>query len=162
MFYVYTLTDPRDDAVFYVGKGMGGRMYSHAREVRAGLKSNPAKTQRIQSLLDEGFEPLPRIVAQYDDEQDALDHEADLIASLPGLTNIMAGGGLAMSREEATRRLAARQQLITERKMAADSKWLRAWLERVETWPGVVFPGLRDGEAKASQFVADVRQLLAA
>ena len=31
-FYVYALVDPRDDAVFYVGKGTGQRLLSHGRE----------------------------------------------------------------------------------------------------------------------------------
>ena len=31
--YVYTLVDPRDNHIFYVGKGSGNRVYQHAQAV---------------------------------------------------------------------------------------------------------------------------------
>lgn len=33
MFYVYNLIDPRDNSIFYVGKGKGNRMYKHEQYV---------------------------------------------------------------------------------------------------------------------------------
>ena len=33
-YYVYALFDPRDNALFYVGKGVVGRVFQHAREAR--------------------------------------------------------------------------------------------------------------------------------
>lgn len=43
--YVYALVDPRDNAVFYIGKGKGRRMYEHEREAARGDKyvTNPEK-----------------------------------------------------------------------------------------------------------------------
>ena len=32
-FYVYVLIDPRDNEVFYVGKGQGERAFQHERDV---------------------------------------------------------------------------------------------------------------------------------
>ncbi len=29
--YVYVLRDPRDDVVFYVGKGVGNRVFAHTQ-----------------------------------------------------------------------------------------------------------------------------------
>lgn len=30
-YYVYVLVDPRDNRIFYVGKGTGNRVYQHAQ-----------------------------------------------------------------------------------------------------------------------------------
>ena len=64
--YVYALIDPRDRSIFYVGKGVGDRVYSHVlvrhgaadlvedgieREARA-VKS--AKNQRIRDIYQSG------------------------------------------------------------------------------------------------------------
>ena len=38
-YYVYALIDPRDDSIFYVGKGTGLRLLSHGQE--ALLKADP-------------------------------------------------------------------------------------------------------------------------
>ena len=93
-FYVYTLIDPRDDVVFYVGKGKGSRMYQHAAEAKAGRVVNPDKHARIMSILDAGHEVRCAKVASYRDEDEAFSHEIRLIAEigLDRLTNIMPGG----------------------------------------------------------------------
>lgn len=164
MFYVYELIDPRDAAVFYVGKGKGDRMWQHARDARCGRVCNEAKTRRILDILESGQEPICRKVAEYELEADAFEHEIELIATLPGLTNILAGGqGMALAPEEAARRAVARQLRIKARKAAASQQWLRDWLAWVDTLAGgVTFPNMRNGDVQAAEFVRGVRELLAA
>ena len=53
--YVYYLIDPRDNEVFYVGKGQGNRMLEHEWNVRAGRKTENTMTERIiTEILDAG------------------------------------------------------------------------------------------------------------
>lgn len=64
--YVYALIDPRDRSVFYVGKGVGGRVYGHvwsamgaAEFVKDGIESESAtvksaKNQRIRDIYQSG------------------------------------------------------------------------------------------------------------
>lgn len=94
MFYVYELIDPRDLSTFYVGKGQGGRVSAHLRDARAGRISNVAKHERITAILACGRTPLEMIVARFDDEDAALEHEARLIEDigLENLTNILPRG----------------------------------------------------------------------
>ena len=161
-FYVYELKDPRDDSVFYVGKGQRMRAWQHAADVRKERGSNDRKLSRIRDIHAAGFEPIVRKVAEYDDEADAFAHEADLIASTSGLTNILAsGGGWSITPEEAERRAEERATRIADRKLAASKAWLTNWLKVADTWPGVTFPNLKDGDAKAKEFVTLLRGLLA-
>lgn len=164
MFYVYELVDPRDGAVFYVGKGKGARMWQHARDAKRGLVSNEAKTRRILDIMESGHEPIARQVAEYEIEADVFEHEIELIATLPGLTNIRAGGqGMALAPEEAARRAEARKQRVKAQKSAVTRQWLRNWLAWVDSLAaGVTFPNLRDGDAKAAEFVRVVREMVAA
>lgn len=137
-------------------------MYAHAAEARSKTaKGNQRKLDRIREIHSAGLDVLPAVVATYEREQDAFDHEADLIATMTGLTNILArGGGWALAPEEFQRRLAQRQQAIAARKLERDRKWLSVWLEKAEKWPGVTFPGLKDGDAKAEEFMMLVRGMV--
>lgn len=49
MYYVYTLTDPRDDTIFYVGQGKGDRAYTH-QEFKDGC-NNRHKDRVIRKIL---------------------------------------------------------------------------------------------------------------
>lgn len=93
MFHVYELIDPRDGAVFYVGKGKGNRRFDHEREARAGKTS--AKCERIRAILASGAEPIANVVESFADELSAYEAEAARIASygLESLTNVSPGGG---------------------------------------------------------------------
>lgn len=93
-FYVYELVDPRDGAVFYVGKGQGKRVRQHVRDAARGRIGNSAKHARIAAILAAGAKPQELIVATFDDEDDALEHEADLIQryGLENLTNMRPRG----------------------------------------------------------------------
>jgi hypothetical protein len=160
-WYVYTLADPRDGAVFYVGKGQKQRAWDHVLSVRKGIFGcNRAKEDRIREILALDLTPQVEIAHRFEFEQDALDTEADMIAALPGLTNIMAGGGKAMTPAEAARRMEARQSRINAAKAKRTQDELREFIARVSTWEGVTFPGLRDGDKKARDFIECVKALL--
>ena len=163
-FYVYTLTDPRDGQPFYVGKGKGLRMYQHAVEARkSGEKGNQRKLDRIRAIQAEGLEPDPKIVAEHEDEQDAFDHEADLIASLPGLTNILArGGGWSLTKDEYERRQKEREARYFEREKIKLRKKLLVWDDWERRGYEITFPGMKQGDERAAEYVRLVRELLAA
>lgn len=92
MYYVYELIDPRDGQVFYIGKGKGRRRHDHERDARKGVHSR--KCERIRSIFADGMAVRHRIVSRHDDENEALQAEADAIAAigLERLTNVMPGG----------------------------------------------------------------------
>ena len=91
-FYVYELADPRTGAAFYVGKGTGRRMRQHEADARAGVMSNPGKTEAIRSIHAAGLQVVARVVSEHFTEDEAIQAEAARIAALPGLTNIRAAG----------------------------------------------------------------------
>lgn len=99
-FYVYVLVDPRDDTIFYVGKGTGDRLAAHGRE--ADLEREPgqtAKTARIHAIRATGGEPRIDIVRHgLTTEREAFMIEAALIDCLHGLTNAVAGHGVSNGR----------------------------------------------------------------
>ena len=49
--YVYALVDPRDNRIFYVGKGTGNRVFQHAQEAKASDPTQVA-SEKIQQILD--------------------------------------------------------------------------------------------------------------
>jgi hypothetical protein len=56
-FYVYLLVDPRDDEVFYVGKGTGDRCFVHldeARKSQSDMVGDYAKLARIREIESAG------------------------------------------------------------------------------------------------------------
>jgi hypothetical protein len=49
-----------------------------------------------------------------------------------------------------------------QQRMDRDRNELRCWLAKVDTWRhGVTFPGLKDGDRQAEDFVRRVRELVA-
>lgn len=155
-FYVYTLSHPVSETVFYVGKGKGSRCHHHVKEAkRGGKQSNQRKADVILAILAIGLEPKVDIVAWYDVEEDAFQHEIELIAVTPGLTNICRGGqGAALPYEEARRRLLAREY---SKNLSYLTKMLKVW----DKWPDVTFPNVKDGTMRAREFVEMVRGLVA-
>lgn len=90
--YVYYLRDPRDDEVFYVGKGQGNRIFQH---VDGNLES-PApsdRLDRIRSIQDSGESVQLRILRHGLSEEEAFEVEASLIdfIGLSNLTNVQGG-----------------------------------------------------------------------
>ena len=54
-FYVYALIDPRNNQVFYIGKGAGNRVFSHEIESGKSPKSEKAKLQDLLIVPGDDF-----------------------------------------------------------------------------------------------------------
>lgn len=92
--YVYRLIDPRNGETFYVGKGKGDRVFSHARgehKLEGGELDN--KMRRIREIKLAGLEVAHVIHRHGMDEGIAFEVEAALMDAYPGLTNIAGGTG---------------------------------------------------------------------
>lgn len=109
-FYVYALIDGRDmsaSGIFYIGKGTANRGKQHGADAlridkldktEEDRKSGSAKLNKIKEIRDAGSEPIVRVLARYDTEQEAFAAEAILIQTVYGrkedggqLTNIVLG-----------------------------------------------------------------------
>lgn len=90
--YVYRLIDPRNGETFYVGKGKGNRVFSHANgDIEEDSVDN--KLTRIREIKLSGLSVIHIIHRHGMDEATAFEVEAALIDAYPGLTNIMNGHG---------------------------------------------------------------------
>lgn len=109
--YVYRLIDPRNGETFYIGKGVGDRVFAHIREEIDAEDSN-IKMKRIREIHVAGFEVAHVIHRHGMDDKTAFEVEAALIDAYPGLTNIAGGAGSGefgvMHADEIIRRYAAR------------------------------------------------------
>jgi uncharacterized protein len=88
-FYVYAYIDPRDESVFYIGKGVGARATDHLFD-----KTESKKISRINDILAAGLEPRIDILAfQLRDDLESSRVEAALIEliGVNRLTNIVRG-----------------------------------------------------------------------
>ena len=92
-YYVYELVDPRNNKVFYVGKGLRGRVDQHEREARKGKQSK--KCDLIREIEASGRSIIKRKVSAFQSEVYAFRAEAELIERyrLENLTNVHPGGG---------------------------------------------------------------------
>ena len=77
-YYVYLLIDPINDEPFYVGKGIGNRVFDH---VRCALEENISnnKYEEIRRILDEGNQVKQLIVRHGLTEKNAFEIESALI-----------------------------------------------------------------------------------
>lgn len=73
-WYVYTLAYP-DGTVFYVGKGIGRRMFAHDREARGSCACK--KCEIIRSIWLSGKPVQRRIIFETFSEGEALDYEKE-------------------------------------------------------------------------------------
>jgi hypothetical protein len=94
VYYVYTYTDPRNDEIFYVGKGKNYRDTEHLRAVKNAWRcrrENVSKWTRIKNILNEGFEPIINRV-----KSDLLEHDAFILESelISNYKRIQEGGTL--------------------------------------------------------------------
>jgi hypothetical protein len=96
-YYVYELRDPRDNAVFYVGKGTRDRVFFHD----AGDES--AKQRRIAAIQAAGQSVIRVVVARFETEAEAFAAETVLIKWVYGfaaLTNAIHGHRAAFCRAD--------------------------------------------------------------
>lgn len=93
--YVYRLYDPRNGETFYVGKGIGNRVFSHANGESAFLTDDEdelsAKFSKIREIRLAGFNVGHVIHRHGMNEEAAFEVEAALIEAYPGLTNEIGG-----------------------------------------------------------------------
>ncbi len=96
--YVYVLRDPRDDVVFYVGKGVGNRVFAHAQAALAEDAETQVslKLDRIRAIHDEGLTVRTEILRVGMTSREAYEVEAVAIQLLDAqpraeLTNIVSG-----------------------------------------------------------------------
>lgn len=95
-YYVYTLIDPRNDKVFYIGKGIGNRVFNHEIESGKSKNDEKMKMQTIRSIENAGLN-VKRVIVNWGlSEREAFVAEASLINFLNftkdiNLTNIVAG-----------------------------------------------------------------------
>ncbi|TAL43687.1 MAG: hypothetical protein EPN91_05975 [Salinibacterium sp.] len=54
-FYVYALRDPRSHEVFYIGKGIGERVFSHQKDADDSAATQSAKLSRISEIRLAGW-----------------------------------------------------------------------------------------------------------
>jgi len=89
-FYVYLYIDPRDDSVFYVGKGNNNRCFSHLKD-----KSETAKVRYIEELHKLGLSPRIEVLRHGISAEEALQAESAAIdlLGLHQLTNRVRGHG---------------------------------------------------------------------
>jgi hypothetical protein len=130
-FYVYRLIDPRNDVVFYVGKGQGRRAWHHQENVVAGrLDGNARKNEIIADILELGLSVIVDIVEWFDDADDALDFEYRLIQQSSTLTNDRRGfhGGAQIEARLLRLRNAKRVQIDRTQRI---NKLVQARMEKV-------------------------------
>jgi len=96
-WYVYTLSDPRTNEVFYVGKGQRYRMYTHYWLVKRNKvpNGNYQLFRKIRDMIDSGIDISYNQVMHTDDEQIAYEFEKKLITEigLDFLCNLVDGNG---------------------------------------------------------------------
>ena len=96
-WYVYTLSDPRTNEIFYVGKGQRYRMYNHYWAVKRGKvpHRNYKLFRRIKEIINSGLDLIYNQVFHTDDEQEAYVFERKLITEIgmESLCNLFDGFG---------------------------------------------------------------------
>ena len=112
-FYVYALQDPRDKKIFYIGKGMGNRVFDHAKDALKEASNSTDKIQLIREILKEDKKVNSYIIAHKLSEHEALLIESSLIETLNSigsdLSNIVSGHhnkDMFLSTDETERRYA--------------------------------------------------------
>ena len=95
-YYVYGLIDPRNNKIFYIGKGTGNRVFEHERESLNNPNNENLKLKTISDIKAAGFEVEKIIINSNLTEPEAFAAEAALInvfnyITNDGLTNIASG-----------------------------------------------------------------------
>lgn len=92
-YYVYSLIDPRNNKVFYIGKGCGQRVFAHVQDANKSPRNTP-KLDLIREIQEAGYEVQHCIIRHgLQSEQVAYEVESALISIHPDLTNAVKGHG---------------------------------------------------------------------
>lgn len=95
--YVYRLIDPRDFQTFYVGRGVGNRVFQHAKdELKHFEEDEDALSMKLEQIRDirlSGKEVICVIHRYGLTKEQAMEVESALIDCYPGLTNLVSGFG---------------------------------------------------------------------
>ena len=97
-YYVYRLIDPRDGSTFYIGKGIGDRLFQHvsmSEKLEGNQDQYSEKHKTILGIRNAGLEPIHIVHRHGLTEKEAFQVEAALIDATPGLTNEQGGHGSA-------------------------------------------------------------------
>ena len=91
-YYVYSLTDPRTDEVFYIGKGTGNRVFEHAAAAIDSVQESD-KLSEIREIQEAGSNVRHEILRHGMSEDQAFEVEAALIdhVGLSELANLVSG-----------------------------------------------------------------------
>ena len=92
-YYVYLLSDPRNGEIFYVGKGLGNRVFAHTSDALDHDRADSDKLDRIRSIHAAGLEVRHELLRFGLTERAAFEVESAAIEllGLTELTNIVAG-----------------------------------------------------------------------
>jgi hypothetical protein len=90
--YVYRLIDPRTGETFYVGRGVGNRVFAHVNdELKAEADELSDKLRLIREIRVAGFDVAHVIHRHGLTEDQAVEVEAALIDAYPAVTNEVGG-----------------------------------------------------------------------
>lgn len=81
-YYVYALVDPRNQRIFYIGKGTGNRVFNHVNEALDNTEKETAKLDSIRDIKKSGKEILQYIIRNSLSEEEAFFLESVLIDTL--------------------------------------------------------------------------------
>lgn len=135
MWYVYFYRDPRDNSIFYVGKGKGNRCKNHLYRASTWVKQGrPAPCgslnlhliRKIVKIREEGFEPIVEVIEIYQEENDAYAREIQEISCRKdSLCNLTEGGeGYRVSKEK-------REEVALKHRVWMQSEEGLAWRKRI-------------------------------
>jgi hypothetical protein len=80
IYYVYTISDPRESQPFYVGMGKNNRAESHLTVSPSKERSNPHRYRKIKQILQAGLVPVIQIAANsFNSKKEAGVYEINLI-----------------------------------------------------------------------------------
>lgn len=95
-YYIYSMNDPRDNSIYYVGKGKGRRWWSHFQDHYFRNPKNPHKSRKIKKLQRLGYDPSKHIsffkTGLTEDEAYELEELIVDEIGIENLTNIRQGG----------------------------------------------------------------------